>query len=159
MAKGLVNSITNEKVKLWYLENQEISSFLDIVAASIEGYSFDTKSGLFVKPVFKKINGKLKQTLVQVVFPRPTDIHYHEDVDEAVKVIQGYANVLVEDQKDIKTIIMGDEINIPKGKHHYFCPDKNRFLELFIACSGILDPSKEKCVQHFYDVDWYSDSE
>ena len=157
MAKELVDTITNDEIREWYNENTA-PNFLDNVAVSIQGggYSFDPKSGLFIKPLFEKIVDKLNQTIVQVVFPRPTDIHYHEDIDESIMVLRGRGKMGRDlNQSKYKWLNVGQEAFIPKGDHHYFCPDEETILELMIVCSGILNPSKEKCVRPFQDIDWY----
>ena len=118
--------------------------------------TFDPTSGLFIRPFFEKINEKLKQTIVQVVFPRPTDIHYHEDIDEYIMVLRGRGKMGRDlNQSKYKWLNVGQEAFIPKGDHHYFCPDEETILELMIVCSGILNPSKEKRVRPFQDIDWY----
>jgi len=125
------------------------------LAESLESqrYRLDTKPGLFVRPSCE--TAILPHTLIDIAFLRPTYLHYHRDVEETIRVINGCGSMLVSyplPQRMEFKIDKGDERNLLPHTQHAFRPDKETCLELRIACDGILDPKKEIPVERFDKV-------
>jgi len=149
--------ISNKRVREWYSSHVN-SSFLKnmIDHAENDGYNLDTESGLLTRePFSKETTNVLGYTALDIIFLRPTDLHYHKDVDEAIFVEDGKGLVVFEDF-DYDTIKVfrnklyrGKSIIIGKQTNHAFRPDKGNFLEVRVSCSGILDPEKEVCMIPF----------
>jgi len=149
-----IDKIDNTDVRAWYQEN--ISSLFDVFLenAKEKGYVMDRKSGLFIKPGFSsEIQERLGHTSIYIIFPRPTDLHYHEDVDEAIHVIDGTGMFYTQFEKSEREecIFSGREILVPQRRAHSFMPNLGEFLEMRIECSGLHDPKKEKLVVPFYE--------
>ncbi|MEK6945395.1 MAG: hypothetical protein AABW63_01240 [Nanoarchaeota archaeon] len=155
------HSLENEHVIRWYDEHCLISN-INGMAKDLEsrGYTADPKSGLFFRKLFsEEFLQKMSQTIIDVGFLRPTDVHFHEDVNEFVKVIGGKGYVFSKYKGEISTPDISSfnesEVEIPKGRRHAFSPSRNGFLELRVVCDGILDSNKEHCVTPFYEFeDW-----
>ncbi|MBW3011236.1 cupin domain-containing protein [Candidatus Woesearchaeota archaeon] len=122
----------------------------DWLRAEYDGYTWNKEAGLLLRQDFPDgILENLGQTVLDIIFPRPSDLHHHEDVDEAVLVLDGSGEFQVEtaSKKIIVTLEKGKSVYIPKGSCHAFRPDKGKHLEIMlITKGGILD---ERCeVQH-----------
>ncbi len=148
-----IKSIANKSIREWYQRNLDPLFLRKLVEeAEKEGYSFDTNSGLLFRKVYSdSVIKRLGYTVLDIIFPRHTDLHYHKDVDEAIKVVkgEGFAYVEDEDYVSIEVIHQGSEIYIPKKTLHLFSPFENNCLEIRLACSGIFDPKQEVCVEKF----------
>lgn len=113
----------------------------------------------------------MDRTILDIVFARPVDLHYHEDVGEKLSVVSGNGALILGNEfgeskerfcpaliignefgESEEKFCSGSEVYIPVNKVHSFRPDKNDFLEIRVDCTGILDPNKEVCVQRFYEV-------
>lgn len=120
-------------------------------------FEFDEESGLFVRyPVplsCQKMN--LNYSVFDLVLPRPSDLHYHTDVNEEIFVANGKGFLQVTKEGKNYPIEKGQRISIPKGDIHGFTPSrvskKEDVLELRVFCSGILHPEQEFCVTPFYE--------
>lgn len=161
----LLNSIANKKVKDWYNKHIDSASFFSIVNnAKQRGYNLDPNSGLFFRfPYSEETINKIGRTIIDIIFPRPTDFHYHEDVDEALYVVSGegafcgkgafHINQSKEEYSKLGEIGIelskGDEIYIPKKVVHTLGPHLDDSLEIRLVCSGIFDPKKEVCISPF----------
>jgi len=158
-------------VKNWYRKHTDAAR-LDAIVSQAEGrgYKWDAKSGLLLRPVYTDVelphfnqrdpdsffpyssfvSSGLGYTVIDVVFPRPVDFHYHIDVGEAFKIVKGAGEFVL---GTFRTSILPDkQIFVPKGRHHTFRPDKNESVEARIACTGLLDQKKEVCVKRFDNV-------
>lgn len=159
-----LDRIENKQVRNWY-ENNINPSVLNYTVDSSEekGYKLDPRSGLLIRNVYTdKTIKNLGHTIVDIIFPRPVDLHHHEDIDEALYIIdgKGEGRIIIQTHhiqtyptKGIKieeiTLCSGKELYIPKGFSHTFRPEKDNFLEIRLACSGILDSKKEICERKF----------
>lgn len=149
-----IERLEDGPVKEWYKNNIDVFILYTIVnQAEQNGYTLDPKSGLLIRNVYSDtIIKNLGYTIVDIIFPRPVDLHHHEDVDEALRIVDG-EGVLHRYEKGTEirgALCPGDERYIPKGMSHSFRPTrKNGFLEIRLACSGILNPEKEVCEERF----------
>jgi len=161
-AQELIDSIETPHVRNWYQKYLSDSKLyidksvllLDYLSkrAVIDGYEFDAKSGLFIKEVFpEKIAKRVGRTIVNIIFPRPVDQHYHEDVGEAFYVISGNGafRKVGEGMFFSEPIQRGSTTFADVGEYHAFSPDPGDYLEMAIVCTGVMDFSKEKCVTRF----------
>lgn len=154
-SENIFEKIQNKRIKNWYEKNFDpaLLSFL-INDYQDKGFILDPESGLLFRSFSDKTTEKIGRTVLEIVFPRPVDLHYHKDVDEALYITDGKglltkatgpSNIRYSNEE----ISKGDEIYIPKGVEHSFRPDKGDALEIKIACTGILNPSEEVCVKPF----------
>ncbi|MEK6917609.1 MAG: hypothetical protein AABW51_01555 [Nanoarchaeota archaeon] len=149
----------NKHLARWYDEHASIRK-INKMATELEskGYVADSKSGLFLRKQFSDENiQKIGRTIIDVGFLRPSDLHFHDDVTEFVKIIWGggcYFSIL-EDGESQGYFIHTDHsgIEIPVKRKHAFSPSKNGWLELRVVCDGILDPDKEYCVIPFQELE------
>lgn len=170
MGKDIINTLKDGPIKKWYENN--ITSFMfdfEVNRAIERGYNLDTKSGLLFRGVYSnQIIKQLGNTIIDILFLRPVDLHHHEDVHEALKVIDGKGDLYMCKGNSAgglvignweETLYQGKEVYIPKNWSHSFRPNKEDFLEIRVACSGILDPSKEVCEKRFDEfepwIDYY----
>lgn len=148
-----IDKIEDLAIKEWYYKNLGYTLFNAFLEKAKEkDYVMDKKSGLFVKPAFSPENQeRLGHSSVYIIFPRPVDLHYHEDVDEAFHVIEGtgYFYSQLEKSEREECIFPGREIYVPLGRYHSLMPNIGEYLEIRIECSGILNPKKEICVCKF----------
>ena len=139
-------------VQEWYRKYMD-SNYLNYTVSEAEknGYILDPKSGLLIRGIFNVIADQLPYTLLDIIFPRPVDLHHHEDVNEALRVLRGSGYIYQRSGNRIieRGIYPGCETFIPKGESHTFRPYKNAFLEMRLACSGKLDSNKEVCEERF----------
>ena len=155
-AQRLIDSIKNENVREYYQYVLGPEEFFEVYKKfGDRGFVFDPNSGLMFRDLFsKKVQGEIECTLVEGVFPRPVDLHYHKDVDEYLLVLEG-EGTLVFTTKDgtVKEGIElkeGTEVKIPVGTPHSFIPD-GEYLLIRLACKGLLDPQKEVTLSPFSD--------
>jgi mannose-6-phosphate isomerase-like protein (cupin superfamily) len=151
--ESAISSVRNRRVREWYKKNVN-PKFLDVLVerAERDGYVLDPDSGLLIKRLYSDETIKrLGFTVVNIIFPRPVDLHYHEDVDEALLVVKGKGLLYIQREEDFekRELYQGTNIFVPKGMAHSFRPDTGAFLEIMVACSGIIDPKKEVCVEAF----------
>ena len=87
---NIVDRIENERVKGQYEENWD-ATILNSLIENYEkdGFSFDPKSGLLFRGFSDETIEKIERTIIDIVFPRPVDLHYHKDVDEAIYIVKG----------------------------------------------------------------------
>src|SRR3989344_6108705 len=140
-------------VKEWY-QRYTHSMVANDLAGSLEseGYILDPKSGLFFRPLYKTISeAQLRRTLVDIAFPRPTDLHRHFDVRENIRVIGGRGAIILNEERPTE-INVGDEFHIETNINHAFRPNRQTYLALRVFCDGILNPEQEYCMQRFDQV-------
>lgn len=158
----LIDSITNLEVKDWYLKNKDSKFFLDYIAQSNPKFNFNPSNGLFFyDPTPEEDRKKLTQTVIQAIFPRPVDLHFHPDVNESLVVLDGTGIFLIADnQKDylsnnIQSRVLDpfQAINFPIGSVHTFSPKYGGFVRIHLVTSpGKLDTSKEVCITPFDEL-------
>ena len=156
---SIINRIENERIRRWYEKNWDAVILNSLIEDyEKDGFSFDSESGLLFRGFSDKTIRNIGRTIIDIVFPRPVDLHYHKDVDEAIYIVKGNGLII----KSIgpqhiryseEEISEGKEFYIPRGAEHSFRPDKGYALEIKLACSGILNPSEEICVSHFDEFD------
>lgn len=148
---SVIDIIKNRTVRKWYKENVDPLVLNDIVNRGIEkGYTLNPKTGLLIKEVYsKKTIKKIGHSVIDIIFPRPIDMHHHEDVDGALKIVNGEGVLHVYTNLSERPLNKGDEVYIAKGVSHALRPNKNGFLEIRVTCSGILNPKKEICEMRF----------
>jgi mannose-6-phosphate isomerase-like protein (cupin superfamily) len=164
-----IRHIGNGPVRDWYLTHVDHRTFHDWVTKyNKEGYTLNLENGLMVRKPSDTTT--MDRTILDIVFPRPVDLHYHTDVSERLSVVSGKGALIVGNQfgeseeRLCPALIIGNEfgeseekfcsgskVYIPVNEVHSFRPDKNNFLEIRVECTGILDPTKEVCVQRFYE--------
>jgi len=150
---NVIELMEDGPVKNWYKNNVN-PSFLNQLVEKNEshGYKLDTKSGLLFKsPYSNEVIKRLGYTVVDIIFPRPVDLHHHEDVDEALRVVEGMGVLYTRSENGGKeeSLCAGREVYVPKNVSHSFRPDRNSSLTVRLACSGILDSNKEICEKRF----------
>lgn len=150
-----IDTIPYGPVREWYRKNVNADWLYNVVHDAIKrGYEPDTKSGLLFRKVFdcKKTP---KCTILDGIFPRPVDLHHHKDVHEALVVLQGEGVSYVSyggtpTKRDEVKLFPGKAIAFPKNMSHSFRPDKDKYLEMRLVCSGTLNLKKEICEDRFY---------
>jgi len=154
---NVIDRIEPGPVQEWYRNNSDTNSLNRIVSdAEVDGYSLNPKSGLLFRKVYSdQTIERLGYTILDIVFPRPVDLHFHEDVDEALNVLngEGYFWRVKKLSRAKESVFPGNELYIPKRCVHTFTPVRNGFLEMRLACSGKLDPEKEIQIERF-DIYW-----
>ena len=149
--------VTNRHLLDWYKENLELSTLLRTTDyAYSQGYTFDPGSGLFIRYPFSEEDiVRIGRTIVDVIFLRPSDLHYHKDVDEVIRFRGGEGWWL----KGLNRRILKDEnsnmadLYVPSCAVHQFISKRGSHLELEVVCSGILNPAEEVCVMPFHEYD------
>jgi len=155
--------IRDPDVRKWYEENINPDVFeIWFNDFKKRNYNFDSNSGLFFKQFFPdSIIQKLNHTDINIIFPRPVDIHYHTDVGEALSVLAGSGKLYLkkENENEWKKYILekGVSIFIEPYVYHTFTPKIPGFLdflEIHLNCTGILDPKNEICIKDFYKINF-----
>ncbi|UCD03690.1 MAG: hypothetical protein JSW73_04080 [Candidatus Woesearchaeota archaeon] len=157
--ESVVDTLTNKRIEEWYKENTK-PGFLDQVVKDNKsnGYVLDKDSGLLIKQLHTPEElEELGYTERDIIFPRPTDYHFHPDVDETLTLLSGkgfsFEGELYDLSKSPPTLVcfggLVKKTVIPKEIKHMIIPKKGTTLELHLECSGILDPEKEELVRHF----------
>lgn len=146
---NFVDRLSEGHVREWYKKHTH-PIIVNNMATSLEseGYKLDPESGLFTRPLF---GVTLPYTLTDIAITRPTDFHYHEDVNESVKVLRG-RGALISDlgsQRYRESLEKGFEGLLPTRQAHAFRPNKDTYLELRVVCHGVLDPKREICLIRF----------
>lgn len=144
-------------VKAWYVKTSKLDSLYSLARKMLpSGYVLDKKSGLLVKELFcEPTTVNLGHTTVAIIFPRPTDLHYHPDVDEAISVVGGSGMVYTRDDRGVEKRQRYYPVSdgfIPRNVPHSIRPYNSDFVEIIVSCSGILDMSKEVCVERFDEL-------
>ena len=140
-------------VKSWYVEHSQLDELYSLAERREPfGYILDPKSGLLFKKLYSdETIQRLGYTVLGIIFPRPTDLHYHPDVDEAISVVRGAGLLFTRSDNfpNIESLFPNKNFLIPKNTPHAFKPYQSEFLEIILACSGILDTSKEVQLERF----------
>jgi quercetin dioxygenase-like cupin family protein len=152
-----ITTIETERIRKWYEQNLNPNFFNQLVEEyTTQGYVLDTKSGLLKKPLFdEETTRNLGSTTISIVYPKPSSLHYHQDVGKALSIIKGRGKYYEEENEEEKKIITisslkpGKSIWTPKSRVHAFRPDKGGFLEMLIAFDGIFDKKQEVSIQPF----------
>ena len=154
---NVIDRIEPGPVQEWYRNNSDTNSLNRIVSdAEADGYILNPKSGILFRNLYSdEIIERLGYSIVEIIFPRPVDLHLHEDVGEAFNVVngEGYFYRVKKLSRHKLPVFPGKELYIPKGCVHTFTPVRNGFLEMRLACSGKLDPEKEIQIERF-DIYW-----
>ncbi len=155
-----LDNVTDERIRDYYRQHVPFESVAKLAEA--DGYQLDPKSGLFFREVLSpevmENLGHRPFTLIDIMFPRPTDFHHHEDVDETI-ILLGSKNpyssgiYLCMEKVGFFSRRPGEKIHIPRGMSHGFTPEDGYVLEVRVACSGILDPTKE-IKEADFDSNW-----
>jgi len=141
-----IGSLNLGIIQDWYTKNRDPEQ-LDILLNKFkrEEYCLDEKSGLFVKPHFNnRVARKLGYTIINLVFLRPSDYHVHNQMTEAIKVLNGRGKLITgSENKEEEFLREGSQVYIEKGLPHAFCPCRSSFLEIEVACTEIYDKNQE----------------
>jgi len=158
----VIDRLEDGPIKDWYTKNKDPSLLHKIVArAEEDGYKLDTKAGILLRPTFPELLcNTLGHTSIDIILLRPTDIHYHTDVDKFIRILDGEGNVIICSNPDNNFIPInlnaGQSYILPLNMLHAFRPEPNSFLEFHLECNGMLNPEKEIQVTPFDKVDWNS---
>jgi mannose-6-phosphate isomerase-like protein (cupin superfamily) len=149
---NFLNVLEEGPVKAWY--KKHLMGFdLDGSASGFEqqGYTLDSKSGLLTRPHFDEGTTRLLgYTLIDLVLLRPTDFHYHPEMEEGIRVLGGRGLMILDPANNHgRTLKEGDLFFISQGTKHAFRPNKGGFLEIEVACTKIYTPDQEVCVTSF----------
>lgn len=152
---SVIKRIDNEIIRRWYEKNWDLNELDKMVTqAEQNGFILNPKSGLLIKQLYTpEMIKNLGHTTIEIGFPRPVDLHYHNDVDEAMHVVNGKGIIYVDGKYHL--LCPGRSVYIPKNTAHSFAPSKNDILDLILTLSGIYDPQHEICIKRF-DEFWYS---
>ncbi len=163
--KKFIERLDEGPIREWYMVHREPDE-LNRIANYVEerGYSLDPKSGLFLMSPFGEEDIKqLGYTIIQIIFPRPTDFHVHEKMGEGIEVLLGGGvyfeykqdKTSLEVSKVKKPIGASDAFLINPGNPHAFSPLPGTFLEIRVSCTEIYDDSQETTITPFNQVtDW-----
>ncbi len=147
-------------VREWFLKNtpERAVNFETICRlAQGRGYSLDQKSGLLLRNPYGKLSSYLPYTIADIVFTRPSDLHQHKDVGEAIYVESGEGDLyLFSEHRQNFTGFCLDAKNaatrigfIPVGIPHCFATNEDNPLEIRLACTGILKDENEITLKRF----------
>nr|MBA4405348.1 hypothetical protein [Nanoarchaeum sp.] len=140
---NVVDRIVEGAVKRWYQINSDPALLNMIVRnAEEEGYVLDPNSGL----LFRDVNSE--ELSIDIIFPRPTDFHYHKDVHENIEVLSG-KGIFINHGHEAEYFGPGKEISVPHYWNHAFRPSKHGALEVRVTCSGVWDPAQEVVIERF----------
>lgn len=102
---GILQEMPRGPIRTWYEEHdqgEQLERLKMGTSLTDSGHYFDNKTGFFFRP-HKVAQEDLGQTCLDIIFPRPTDIHYHKGVVEMVRVLSGSGKVYTFDSyKDHK---------------------------------------------------------
>jgi mannose-6-phosphate isomerase-like protein (cupin superfamily) len=148
-----IATIENEKVRQWYEKNWDFNSFNQLVENYQEkGYTFNTKSGIIKKLMYdEQTTMDLGITVVSIAYPRPSSLHYHEDVGKAISITAGKGNYWEDCEGATVSIPLksGVSVWVPRKRVHAFKPNKGEVLEMLITFDGIFDKKQEISLQPF----------
>lgn len=163
-----INQLDEGSVKEWYKKNIIPEKMFDLSQVALyKGYKLDPKSGLYFRNPWEMWDidptKETKRTITDIFFMRPSNIHFHSDIVELVRVIGGkgylskghylhHENLLLPEKDSLQEIPTTylTTIHLAKNEVHGFSPDKETgFLEINLICSRILDPEAEICVEKF----------
>jgi len=147
----------------WYLANpQRAIHFVDTCKKfESKGYRLDKRSGFLLRELYNDQNAieKIGRTILDIVFTRPTNIHHHTDVEEAIHMESGEGLLYLFDKNTQKfekykldaTIpdIVKSIKYIPVGIPHCFDTDVHNPLEIRLVCTGILKDENEITLRRF----------
>lgn len=149
----MLTELEEGPVKNWYVKHSRLDELYSLAESSASsGYTLDPISGLLFRKLFSdETIKKLGHTVLGIIFPRPTDLHYHPDVNEAISVIKGRGLLFTRlgNSPDTETLFPDKNFLIPKNVPHAFRPFQGEYLEIILACSGILDTNKEVQLERF----------
>jgi len=150
---GFIDLLEKGPVRDWYIEHWDSGRLDHTMELSVkERYVLDRSSGLFIRD-YKGVG----HTVIDILTPRPVDLHYHEDVGEAIAITGGqgflYAPAVIGDVKSIVPVQKGDGVFIPTGKSHTFSPKKGMLLEVSVVCTRKLDPAREVLKNRFNEFE------
>lgn len=153
---GIMSQMKDGTVKDWFDDNVEFD-FLNkvVMAAEKRGFTLDTESGMLLRQVYDKYTREnLGYTIIDIITLRPVDVHRHKDVSEALYMVDGEGIILTEKKSTTlefyeHAIFPGKNFFIPVNTAHTFRPDKGESLEIRLACTGILNPKQEECIESF----------
>lgn len=142
--RDLITETENASVRKWFEENSESATLKRISdTARDKGYTYDPKAGLFFRQVYNDSTlKKLGYTVLDILFPRPADVHYHTDMGEAIRVVDGVGFYYEEGLNPPNNLLVltPNLINmqhfIEKRREHSFSPAKNDYLEIRLCCTG-----------------------
>ncbi len=153
--KAIFNFIMNDRVQAWYKEHINEDFLYNLrEKAEEQGFCFDPDSGLIIrKPYDKEIEQKLDRTIIDIIFPRPTDLHLHQDFGEAFYVEDG-SGVLFEKKPGenlyTRTLLFpGKCFYVEKNTEHALRPNRDDILDVRVTTTGIMDLKNEKTIQGF----------
>ncbi len=149
---NVLDKIEDERIRRWYRNTTNLDFLNELVNRAEQiGYKLDTKSGLLIREIYFDEIIKIHSTAMDIIFPRPVDLHHHEDVDETLLILDGSGKLYRKKEEVFKEsqLYFGQVATINRNVSHSFRPYKNGFLEVRLLCSGILDPSKEVCEERF----------
>lgn len=146
----IIEILPEGPIKEWYLKHIGANNFEQLSdIAKQKGYSFNPHNGLFFRQILsEEINKGIGRTITDILFPRPVDFHYHTDVSEYLIILNGLGLAHISGKDDIH-LKQGTTIEIPRGVHHTFRPNKYFHLEMRLACTGILNTKKEFTITQF----------
>lgn len=150
--------VTNPKFLNWYNAFVDLSTFVKTVEYAFQqNYEFDPNSGLFLRqPFTEEQTAQMGRTIVDIILLRPTDLHYHKDVDEIIRVRSGEGRYLMKEKGAERADVnkLREALYVPKEIVHSFTPEPGHYLEIEVICSGILDPKQEITEQPFDETPW-----
>ena len=153
---SIIEKIKDRRMREWYEANRK-PEFLDEIAeeALREDYKFDSKSGLFLKNISDS-----GYTHINIIMPRISDIHFHPDVTETSRVLDGngvyyYNPPATPDNAPLKNRLVRKRSRITTlvNSAHAWVPGAKGYLELDLTCDGVLDLKEEVCLVPFYEVE------
>ncbi len=140
-----IDSLEKDYVKEWY-KTHASEDVLDTLYNRLpeEGYVFDKKSGIFVRPHTGE-----EKTHMDIVLPRWSDYHKHEGMIESVSVRSGLGIYLYDNGEGMyssQNIRSGSKLIVGSDLAHGFMPSYGNFLELEVHCSK---PYEEVQIERF----------
>jgi len=158
IAREFVNKRIQTPYNQWYLADPVRISNLynNFLHFKNKDYSLDFNGFLIKNPYSIDVMRELKNTALNIVFTRPSDIHYHTDVGEAIYVESGKGELYKFNKKtqkfDINYLRKGLSDFIPIGIPHCFSIDEqedNNYLEIRLDCTGRLQDKNEITLKRF----------
>jgi hypothetical protein len=156
---NFMSALTDEHAIEYFSRSEVDQERLGQIAANANQYGFaQTGSGLFLRELPTDTRRGRGGTLIEVLFPRPSDLHVHDRMAEIIKVLSGqgefYTLKDIHNPQTRHTVPIDprtDRFEVSPGTQHGFVPAANG-LKILVDCSMKYTPAEERCIVPFYDL-------